>query len=89
MIYVGDGPSDVPCFSLITRMGGRGIGVYKEGAIGKGLKLAKGNRITAGPYSANYAKGSDLREYMQRVILDIGYNIAYKRELTFRRSPRH
>ncbi len=89
MVYVGDGPSDIPCFSLIRAMGGKGIGVYKEGRAARGYELAGENRITVGPYSAVYSKGSDLRKIIERVILDIGYDIVTKREVTFRRSPRH
>jgi len=28
MIYVGDGPSDIPCFSIINERGGKTLGVY-------------------------------------------------------------
>ena len=29
MEYIGDGPSDVPCFSLVSRFGGRTYAVYE------------------------------------------------------------
>lgn len=89
MVYVGDGPSDIPCFSLIRVFGGRGIGVYKKGKAKKGYELSEAERITAGPFIANYSKGSSMRTYLEEAVLNVGYNIATKRELTFRRSPQH
>ena len=32
MIYIADGPSDVPVFSVVTQLGGRTLGVYQKGA---------------------------------------------------------
>ena len=28
MIYIADGPSDVPCFSIVNERGGKTLGVY-------------------------------------------------------------
>jgi phosphoglycolate phosphatase-like HAD superfamily hydrolase len=89
MIYLGDGPSDIPCFSTIMKLGGRGIGVYRKGTSAKGYELSKGKRITAGPFTADYSLGSNLMEYIEQTILDIGYEIAVKRKLTFRKAPSH
>jgi len=90
MIYVGDGPSDIPCFSLIQAVGGYGgvrtghaIGVYQKG-IGRGYELAQGRRITAGPYSCDFSPGSDLRRFIERSIVEIGSEIVRLRTLSFR-----
>ncbi|NIU20250.1 MAG: haloacid dehalogenase-like hydrolase, partial [Actinobacteria bacterium] len=29
MIYIADGPSDVPCFSIVNERGGKTLGVYQ------------------------------------------------------------
>jgi hypothetical protein len=68
IIYVGDGPSDIPCFSMITASGGDGIGVTEK--IAKGYELAKGKRTTTGPYSPDYRTGSDMRRALEAAILD-------------------
>lgn len=94
MIYVGDGPSDIPCFSLIQKLGsanagiGHVIGVYRRATPHKGYELARGRRITAGPFSTRYTRGSDLRKYLEQNILDIGYEIVRRRKITFRPGAR-
>ncbi len=78
MIYVGDGPSDVPCFSLIAKFGGKAIGVYKSSSRDssyKGYELARGKRIGLGPYQADYRTGTDLRQNMENCIREIGFDI--------------
>jgi phosphoglycolate phosphatase-like HAD superfamily hydrolase len=94
MIYVGDGPSDIPCFSLIQAFGGYGgvrtghaIGVYQKG-VRRGYELAQGRRITAGPYSCDFSPGSDLRRFIERSIIEIASEIVRLRTLSFRPSLR-
>lgn len=94
MIYVGDGPSDIPCFSLVQEYGGNGgtrtghaIGVHKRG-IRRGYELAQGKRITAGPYFCDYGASSDLRYFIETSVKEIAFEIVRLRSRTFRRSVR-
>lgn len=85
MIYIGDGPSDIPCFSMIRENDGDGIGVAEKPA--KGYELAKGKRTTTGPYSPNYRPGSDMRRALEAAILDKGYGIYLDLQRGERRGP--
>lgn len=90
MIYIGDGPSDVPCLSMITSNGGTGIGVSGPfGTFKKGYELAKGKRITVGPYTANYKKESDMRKVLEETILRIGLQIDINRKKDVVNAPGH
>jgi phosphoserine phosphatase len=62
MIYIGDGLTDVPCFSLLKKQNGTAIAVYEAQntqAYGKAWKFIKEDRV-CNLHSANYEKGSDL-----------------------------
>ncbi len=90
MIYIGDGPSDIPCLSMITGNGGTGIGVSApSGTFKKGYELARGKRITVGPYTANYKKGSDMRKVLEETILRIGLQIDIERRKNVVNAPGH
>lgn len=48
MIYLGDGFTDVPCFSLIEKFGGKAYGVFdprKEGSPSKAIELMAPRRV--------------------------------------------
>ncbi len=90
MVYIGDGPSDIPCLSAVTGNGGAGIGVSDpQGSFKKGYELARGKRITVGPYSANYKKGSDMRKVLEETILRIGLSIDIDRKKNVITAPGH
>ena len=89
MIYLGDGPSDILCFSLIRRLGVSGIGVYKGGRVRKAYELAQGRRITTGPFRTKYRHKSDLVQCLQEDISRIALEIVRNRWKGFQRSPRH
>jgi len=62
MIYIGDGLTDVPCFSLLKKNSGTAIAVYdaqNTNAYGKAWQFVKEDRVSI-LNSANYSKGSDL-----------------------------
>ncbi len=90
MIYIGDGPSDIPCLSPVIRDGGIGIGVSAPfGTFKKGYELARGKRITVGPYTANYKKGSDMRKVLEETILHIGLAINIDQQKNIVNAPTH
>lgn len=90
MIYIGDGPSDIPCFSLIDKSEGVGIGVCPpEGSFKKGYELAEGERTTIGPYTANYTKGSDMHKALEQAIISRCNDILLERRKQVRRAPSH
>ena len=62
MIYIGDGLTDVPCFSLLKKNNGVAIGVYdaqNTQAYSKVWKFIKEDRVS-NLHTANYREGSDL-----------------------------
>jgi 2-hydroxy-3-keto-5-methylthiopentenyl-1-phosphate phosphatase len=88
MIYIGDGPSDIPSLSAVTSEGGMGIGVSAPfGSFKKGYELARGKRITVGPYTANYKNGSDMRKLLEETILRIGLEISAEQKKKIISTP--
>ena len=75
MVYIGDGPTDVPCFAVMSDNGGRTLAVYdadKPRSFQAGMQLRKAQRVDE-LAEADYRRGSHLRrvlEYMVREIAD-------------------
>ncbi len=90
MAYLGDGPSDIPCFSMVKRQGGQAIGVIppEDSDLRKPYELATGQRLTVGPYGADYRAGSDLFRMLLRVVEGIGDDIVVERAQQLRSGPR-
>ena len=91
MVYVGDGPTDIPCFSMVRHLGGKAIGVMPPDAVElrKPYELAEGNRLTVGPYTADYQDGTDLFRMMTRIVTVIADTILKKRAHQIKKSPAH
>ena len=71
MIYIGDGPSDVPCFSAVRSNGGHCIGIMGTQNPKRTYELARGRRTNYGIYSNNYSEYSDLRLMLKNIIDEI------------------
>jgi len=95
MIYLADGPSDVPVFSLLNRNGGKTYAVYKSAddrEFKQVYELQQQKRVQAiGP--ADYREGSQTCMWLTTVIREIGERIVGNRERMLGDSlgapPRH
>ncbi len=70
MIYFGDGDTDVPCMSMIKRLGGYCVAVYqphKHGAKGRAAKYLDDGRVNIFA-PADYSVGKKIDRYVKKVI---------------------
>ncbi len=75
MVYVGDGPTDVPCFTLMARNGGQAIAVYNpEDASGRSFRKCFQLSTHAGRVKhiapADYRQGSHLWLLLQEMLTE-------------------
>ena len=73
MIYVADGPSDIPVFSLINRFGGRTFAVYQPESskeFAQVNRLQKQKRVQSFG-EANYTKGSQTAMWIMNAVSEI------------------
>ncbi|MEJ2730641.1 MAG: haloacid dehalogenase-like hydrolase [Deltaproteobacteria bacterium] len=82
MIYVADGPSDIPVFSLINRFGGRTFAVYQPGSsreFSQVNNLQKQKRVQSFG-EANYTEDSQTSMWIKNAITEICSQIVKNRE---------
>jgi hypothetical protein len=84
MIYVGDGPTDVPCFTLMKKFGGNGIAVYNpddesRSSFRKAYQLSGPADRIKYIAPADYVAGSHLRLLLEEMILEIADHIVETR----------
>ena len=82
MVYIADGPSDVPCFSLVGGSGGRTYAVYETGSdkeFQNVYDLQKQQRVQAFG-EADYSNGSHTAMWITKAIEDIAERIVRDRD---------
>lgn len=79
IVYVGDGASDVPCFSVMSRHGGTSIGIYKKDVSADEWKhiesVSKSQRLS-NLVPASYEKESELVRSLTLSVESIAKKIA-------------
>jgi hypothetical protein len=95
MIYVADGPSDVPVFSVVEANGGRTYAVYRPGSraeFEQAARLLEQDRVDAFG-EANYSESSQTALWLTHAVEGIARRIVTDREETLTRRvglpPRH
>ena len=95
MIYIADGPSDVPVFSIINRFGGRTFAVYRPGSkeeFSQVNNLQKQGRVQSFG-EAIYTDGSQTAMWLKNAISEIAALIVENRERALGdkigKPPRH
>ena len=82
MIYIADGPSDIPVFSIVNRFGGRTFAVYQPGSkeeFSQVNNLQKQGRVQS--YGeANYTEGSQTAMWLKNAINEIAEFIVTNRQ---------
>lgn len=80
VIYVGDGASDAPCFTVVNRNGGTAIGLYKEGNTKKWSQHEKidAHQRVANVAPPDYSEDSELMQSLTLAVEGICKQIALR-----------
>lgn len=78
MIFVGDGLTDVPCFSLLAKEKGMAVAVYDSQHMQKWDNAYQfvADRRVAALHSANFSEGSDLSNFLTMAVRNLAERIA-------------
>jgi len=70
MIYLGDGPSDIPCFSMIQQKGGHSIAIDSKDEWSKEWQYELRSREMKA-FKPDYRQNSELRKELELIIQDL------------------
>ncbi|MGD8523648.1 MAG: hypothetical protein PVF56_21040 [Desulfobacterales bacterium] len=82
MIYVADGPSDIPVFSILNQFGGRTFAVYRPGSkeeFSQVNSLQNQGRVQSFG-EANYTEGSQTAMWLKNAVSEIADQIVLNRK---------
>ncbi len=88
MIYIADGPSDVPVFSVVKHWGGRTFAVYNPQERRKfdgAYKLQQQDRVH-GMAEADYSPGRGAALWLEKAVIEIADRIVFQREWALHQS---
>jgi hypothetical protein len=83
MVYVGDGPTDIPCFAVLKNYAGKSLAVYNPAdrrAFDTCYELCVKSKRVDAMAPADYRAGSPLRLVLERMILEIADRIVERRK---------
>jgi hypothetical protein len=98
MIYVGDGPTDVPCFTVMKRNGGQAIAVYnpddpQRAGFRKSYQLSTHADRVRHIAPSDYRPNTHLRMLLEQMVEEIADRIVEQRksaiEIGTVRAPKH
>ena len=98
MIYVGDGPTDIPCFNVIRKQGGQALAVYNpndptRAAFRKCYQLTAHTDRVRHIAPADFRAGSHLRLLLDEMVGEIATRIRAKRQTSLEsgtvRAPKY
>lgn len=84
MIYIGDGPTDVPCFTVMRRNGGQAIAVYNaedpsRTSFRKCYQLSTHADRVKNIAPSDYREGSHLRLLLEEMVHEVADRIVQRR----------
>lgn len=88
MIYIADGPSDVPAFSVVKKNNGKTFAVYNKNvplSFKQAQQLHKDGRVDA-CFEADYTTGSTAYLWLTNEILQIADQIVYEKKSSLRQG---